>query len=713
MPLTADLRVGDWLVQPSLGRISRNGQTVAVRAKVMDLLLFLAARPGLVVSKDDLLDGVWGTRDVSESALTRTVTELRQAFGDDVDAPQLLETIPKRGYRLIPPVTLFDSSSRTQPGALTAAPAVREGKRRSNWWIVAVLGVLTMTGVGALTREWWRETSKVATSSSPPRPAPQLSASLSAHGLRVASGGLAITPDGRTLIFAASGPDGQRLYTRRIDETAISPLAGTEGALAPFVSPDGQWVGFNLTQGGLFKTPIGGGVITRITDFGRNGSWGRDDRITFVTRASSRFGGGLWSIPAIGGAAAKLPASDQLRVRVSCTPEVLPNGSAVLAVIEKDGNSAVGVLIKASGRFELVSDNASHPRYLSSGHLLYLSSGHLYSVAFDQSRLKVSGTPQRLLDNIGDAQGGGAFAVSENGTLAYVAGAAVLRRLAWLDRAGVTTPLHWEPRPYVAPVLSPDGKVLAATVGDYDTAERRNIWIGPTNGLPTRLTTGHNDAFSIFSPDGKRIAYSAEAPNEGFQLKEVATDGTGAAKIRDGGQVTAWSKSGVLLITVRDSATRLDILQMQYGRPETLHAFRNTSAQESYGALSPDERFVAYASDEDKEGSMDIYVAPLTDPGRKSKLSSGGGNFPIWNPTGDEVLYQSETGIMSVAVRDGEPLGPPVRVLPHRKDPLHVIRDWTIGPDGRFLVIEPVDSPSASNIEIMINWPDKLNKGPK
>src|SRR6476659_6468307 len=113
MPLTADLRVGDWLVQPSLGRISRNGQTVTVRAKVMDLLVFLATRPGLVVSKDDLLDGVWGTRDVSESALTRTVTELRQAFGDDVEAPHLLETIPKRGYRLIAPVRLCDASSWT------------------------------------------------------------------------------------------------------------------------------------------------------------------------------------------------------------------------------------------------------------------------------------------------------------------------------------------------------------------------------------------------------------------------------------------------------------------------------------------------------------------------------------------------------------------------------------------------------------------------
>ena len=67
----------------------------------MDLLTYLAAHPGEVVSKERLLDDLWGSRMVSESALTRTVTELRQALGDDAEAPHLLETIPKRGYRLI------------------------------------------------------------------------------------------------------------------------------------------------------------------------------------------------------------------------------------------------------------------------------------------------------------------------------------------------------------------------------------------------------------------------------------------------------------------------------------------------------------------------------------------------------------------------------------------------------------------------------------
>jgi DNA-binding winged helix-turn-helix (wHTH) protein len=104
-----DFRLDDWRVQPPLCRLSKDGLTRQVRPKVMDLLTYFAAHRGEVVSKDQLLDGVWASESVSESALTRTVTELRQALGDEDDAPRLLETIPKRGYRLIGSVSVLSS----------------------------------------------------------------------------------------------------------------------------------------------------------------------------------------------------------------------------------------------------------------------------------------------------------------------------------------------------------------------------------------------------------------------------------------------------------------------------------------------------------------------------------------------------------------------------------------------------------------------------
>lgn len=95
-------RMGEWLVEPRGDRVCRDGHEVHVRPRVMDLLVYLAGRSGEVVSKEELLDAVWATRIVAESALTSALAEMRRALGDDPRRPWLLETVPKRGYRLLP-----------------------------------------------------------------------------------------------------------------------------------------------------------------------------------------------------------------------------------------------------------------------------------------------------------------------------------------------------------------------------------------------------------------------------------------------------------------------------------------------------------------------------------------------------------------------------------------------------------------------------------
>jgi DNA-binding winged helix-turn-helix (wHTH) protein len=99
-----DFRLGEWLVEPSLNKLSRGGQTVQLRPKLMDVLAFLASRPGGVVSQEEILESVWSREFIAESALTRTIAELRKTLGDDAGEPRFIETISKRGYRLIAPV---------------------------------------------------------------------------------------------------------------------------------------------------------------------------------------------------------------------------------------------------------------------------------------------------------------------------------------------------------------------------------------------------------------------------------------------------------------------------------------------------------------------------------------------------------------------------------------------------------------------------------
>lgn len=96
-----DFLLGPYVVKPLLGHVEREGAVVRVRPRVMDLLVFFSQHPGIVLSPERLLENVWGTRFVTYSALTRTIAELRRAVNDDTEQPWLLETIPKRGYRLL------------------------------------------------------------------------------------------------------------------------------------------------------------------------------------------------------------------------------------------------------------------------------------------------------------------------------------------------------------------------------------------------------------------------------------------------------------------------------------------------------------------------------------------------------------------------------------------------------------------------------------
>ncbi len=113
--------VGEWLVEPTLNRLTRGGDSVQLESKAIDVLLCLVAHAGQVVSKDTLFDTVWQTEFVSDSTLTSRIGELRNALGDDAQSPRYIETIRKRGYRLIAVVRAATVPAET-PLAIPEAP---------------------------------------------------------------------------------------------------------------------------------------------------------------------------------------------------------------------------------------------------------------------------------------------------------------------------------------------------------------------------------------------------------------------------------------------------------------------------------------------------------------------------------------------------------------------------------------------------------------
>jgi len=173
--------------------------------------------------------------------------------------------------------------------------------------------------------------------------------------------------------------------------------------------------------------------------------------------------------------------------------------------------------------------------------------------------------------------------------------------------------------------------------------------------------------------------------------------------------VTSISPDGTrLLLNDIDVTTAQDILQMNVGEPASLRPFIRTRFIEKAAQFSPDGHWVAYESD--ASGRSEIYVTAYPDPGTPRQVSVGGGQTPLWNPRGGEVLYQAPTDVMAVAVSNGLPLRPPVKLFPHAASG-GTARDWTISPDGRRILV--VDSPEvtqSSHINVLLDVFQELDR---
>jgi DNA-binding winged helix-turn-helix (wHTH) protein/tetratricopeptide (TPR) repeat protein len=141
-----DLRVGDWLVQPNLDRIQRDGRVAHLRPKTMQVLVELARHAGEVVSRDDLQQVVWRDVHVSEESLSHCIAEFRSVVGDDAKEPKYIETVAKHGYRLIAPVQPVSSPD----GGAGTAVAGRFGSRRRFARSFAMAALLVATAGGLI-----------------------------------------------------------------------------------------------------------------------------------------------------------------------------------------------------------------------------------------------------------------------------------------------------------------------------------------------------------------------------------------------------------------------------------------------------------------------------------------------------------------------------------------------------------------------------------
>jgi serine/threonine-protein kinase len=344
---------------------------------------------------------------------------------------------------------------------------------------------------------------------------------------------LAITPDGSRLIYV--GNRGRQIFVRALD--VLEPVAVFTGVpRGPFVSPDGQWIGF-ADGATLKRVAVSGGPAVPMTTIdgptSLGATWGPDDTIIFGTTNGAT---GLQQVSAAAGPTTVLTRADVEQGEADhAWPEWLPGGRAVLftimAVTGGLDAAQVAVLDLQTGTRRVLVRGGSHAHYVRSGHLVYATAATLRAVAFDLARLETRGTPVAVVADVVTTVNGAVNAVVANdGTLAYVSGGVVAqapRTLVWVDRHGSETPIPSPPRVYAHPRLSPDGKRVAVFAADQEL----DLWLFDlARPTLTRVTSGPGvDAFPVWTPDGHRLIFSSQRSSAG-NLFSYAADGTGAVE---------------------------------------------------------------------------------------------------------------------------------------------------------------------------------------
>jgi eukaryotic-like serine/threonine-protein kinase len=530
---------------------------------------------------------------------------------------------------------------------------------------------------------------------------------------------IALAPAGTQLVYVATHAGIRQLYVRSMDSFEGKPISGTQGASAPFFSPDGQWVGF-FAEGKLKRVPITGGFSQILCDasspFG--GSWGPNDTIFFAPAALS----GLWQVSAQGGTPRPFTKLDRQKGEISHRwPQVLPGGKAVLFTMwTGPGWDESQIEVQALGGGERrVLIHGDDGYYLPTGYLVYSrrGTGTLMAVPFSVARLEVAGSApvavaERVLEG---ANGSTQYSLSEHGLLAFVPGGSrqLERSLVWVDRNGKVEPLPAPPRPYQGPRLSPDGQQVAVGV----QGAKEELWLySLTRGTLTPLTSEGSSQVPVWTPDGKRVAY--RATRAGFRnLYWRLADGSGVEEpltTGEGGQTPgSWSRDGTLVFTDQ-SPTVPDVWVFRHSVREQ-KPFLQGPFNKRAPMFSPDGHWLVYESD--KSGRDEIYVQPYPGPGGTEPVSTNGGTEPVWSRNGREIFYRIGDKMMSVNVTTQPRFSASKPTMlfvfdDRHTEPIAGTPNYDVSLDDQhFLMLKPSEEvQAATQIHVALNWVEELKE---
>jgi Tol biopolymer transport system component len=529
---------------------------------------------------------------------------------------------------------------------------------------------------------------------------------------------IALSPDGTEIAFVANQDRVPVLWVRSLDALENRALPGTEGASAPFWSPDGRTIGF-FAGDKLKRIDVAGGMPLVVADApnARGGTWNTDGVILFVPGVTAP----IKRVPARGGPAESVTQVNSGSGPAHRLPQFLPDGKRFLfssALGTADTNGVyLGSLDKTPPVRLLPGDTGG--RFVAPDKLLTIRQGALQAYSFNAASGVVQGEPVVIAQGFTGPTANAVFATSDTGVLAYRFGTAQRRQLVWVNRQGVVLRAIGEPETdYIAsPELSADEQsvvVFLQRTGNND------IWvIELARNLARRITDGPPaNAHPLWDPDGQHVVFSSRRFGSGGPARQAVSGGKAEPLFANGenGLALSWTRDRHYILMRRDSAkSGSDLVAVATsGEPREV-VVAQSPYDETEGQFSPDERWVAFVSND--SGRPEVFVQSFPEGRARTQVSTAGGTQARWSGGGTEIFYVAPDGkMMAVSIAFGG-ASPDVKLpVPlfqtHLATGINVLGNkpqYAVSRDGRFLLNTAIESASAP-IVVSVNWMKKLAK---
>ena len=594
---------------------------------------------------------------------------------------------------------LSELTGRTEAGV--ARPPRRFGTREIAAWAAAALAV-TALAINS-SRETSPPSAELFRFTLNPPAGTQFMSDFS-------SGPFALSPDGKHVVFMAGSGGRRSLWIQSFDSLQARSLPDTDEAYRPFWSPDGKQIGF-FTPRRLKRIAIDGVESTVIAEGIANGAgaaWNADGVIVFAAGLD----GGLSKVSAEGGAVTPLTRLDVSHNEGGhLMPVFLADGKHFAFWIIGPGKTGLYVASLDSPTPVRLSTEQGTVGY-GAGHLFFVRGRTLMAHRIDEAGLKLVGEPVRVADDVEDGPIAAGFSVSNSGTIIHWPGSFAVSQLTWVSRAGAVLGTVGPRGVFGSVALSPDASEIAVDRFDGEPA----IWRLDMRGGTARVTSGARyQSTPLWRPDGSGIIYTAAIdtpPN--LYFKRFDREGADTRLFFDRLQCfpQGFSRDGRLLAyTTITPQTSNDIWLLDMsgapgpdGYPR--RPLLTSRFSEAYARISPDGRWLAYTSNE--SGAINVYVAPLAQPGLKRSVSTDGGRFPVWARDGREPYYTHRGQLTAVPISmvgDSLRMGAATELFAANISggDLGVSTPYDVAPDGRFMINRLVErtNPAAT---VIVNW---------